>query len=471
MINIPKLLYEAVAKEFKDYGGPWLYYLLALYISLPLLAYYIIPTLTANPMKFTKRKSISIIVLGDLGHSPRMRYHALSLSKYEYVVNLVGYIESDIPIEIIDDPNIELYDIKMIKNQFNLPFVVFAAYKVMFQVVSIFQLLFQLKGSNYIMIQNPPSLPLLLMVVVFTKLFSRRTKLVIDWHNLNYTILNLKYNNLNHPMVKFLKWYEKSLSGYADLNLTVTEQMKSFLVNEFNVESEKIITLYDRPNERFQPQKFGNDDIQQQFPNIDMLMSGIPDNESYKIIISSTSFTPDEDFNILLDALVLYQKDMQSDRLLPPILCVITGKGPMKDQFLSTVRQLDFDPKQIIVKNVWLDPEEYPIMISMAKLGISLHTSSSGIDLPMKIVDMFGCGVPVISLQFPAIGELVKDGVNGLITTKNNQKQDQSTQVYQLLKQALMDNNLYQTIKNGAMEETKLRWDQNWTKCLASTFK
>lgn len=454
-------------KEFTDYGGPWLYYLLALYLSLPLFAYYIIPGITANPMKFTNRKSISIFVLGDLGHSPRMRYHALSFSKYEYVVNLVGYLESELPEEILDDPNIEVHGIKVIKNRFQLPFVLFAAYKVLLQIGYLFQILFELKGSNYILIQNPPSLPLLLIVVIFIKTFSRRTKLVIDWHNLNYSILNLKYNNIRHPLVKFLRAYEMILGKYADLNITVTEQMKAFLVEEFKVKKSKIITLHDRPDKRFQPWENIDKEMLDEYPNINALLDSISNVEAYDILVSSTSFTPDEDFNILLDSLVLYQKDMESESL-PPILCVITGKGPMKEQFISRVSELNFNPKCIIVKNVWLDPEEYPVMLAMAKLGISLHTSSSGIDLPMKIVDMFGCGVPVISLQFPAIGELVKDGVNGLITEKNK---DLSTEIYRLLKLAIRDKDTYEKIKKGAMEERNLRWDQNWRNNLASVFE
>ena len=36
--------------------------------------------------------SVTIVVLGDLGRSPRMQYHALSIAKHGATVQLVGYL-------------------------------------------------------------------------------------------------------------------------------------------------------------------------------------------------------------------------------------------------------------------------------------------------------------------------------------------------------------------------------------------
>lgn len=444
------------------YAFPWIWYLIGLYFCLPVIAYIILPNLI-SPNVSRNNRTVSIFVLGDLGHSPRMCYHARSFVDLEYSVNLCGYLESELPVDLVDNPGMDVFEIPVIRNTFNLPFILFAAQKMILQTYNLFQLMFSFRGTNYIMLQNPPSIPILLISIIFIKLFSRHTKLIIDWHNLNYSILNLKFNNESHPLVRILKFYEHYLSKCADIHLTVTKSMKKFLTKEFGISKQKITVLYDRPGESFIPltkSEFSKEELLKH-----ELFNDLDKSKKYKILMSSTSFTPDEDFGILLDALKQYDNSNNKTN----IFLIVTGKGPMKDQFLQEVIAAKFLDK-VIVKTAWLAIEDYPVLISMADLGISLHTSSSGIDLPMKILDFFGCGVPVISLDFPAIKELVNDKINGLIV---GSKENDSTSdgLYNSINLALSDEDVYSSIKQGAMVESERRWNNNWKECLGKTFK
>lgn len=121
--------------------------------------------------------------------------------------------------------------------------------------------------------------------------------------------------------------------------------------------------------------------------------------------MSSTSWTPDEDFSILLSALSLYDKRAREANkgavtVFPKVLMIVTGKGPLKNKYMKEVEKLQEGWEWVRCVSMWLESEDYPVLLGSADLGISLHSSSSQLDLPMKVVDMFGCGLPVCALDF-----------------------------------------------------------------------
>lgn len=129
------------------------------------------------------------------------------------------------------------------------------------------------------------------------------------------------------------------------------------------------------------------------------------------LLVSSTSWTEDEDFGLLLDACILYDQEAMTTKL-PRLLLVITGKGPLKEFYEDQIDKLCLE--NITIVTAWLPAEAYPQLLGSADLGVSLHLSSSGLDLPMKVVDMFGCGLPVCAVDYPVLSELVQHDKNGL---------------------------------------------------------
>jgi beta-1,4-mannosyltransferase len=315
------------------------------------------------------------------------------------------------------------------------------------------------------LVQNPPSIPTLAIARLVC--FLRNTDLVIDWHNFGYSILALKLGN-NHPLVKISAWYEKIFAKAARHHFTVTDAMARVLKNEYSVTAE---ALHDRPASMFQPispqerTKFLSRlaETAEYAPDLTS-----PSKTPWKLIVSSTSWTADEDFSLLLSALSTYSAAAASNPRLPKILAIITGKGPQRDYYLSQIRALNQANKltNVVIRTAWLTPADYALLLASADLGVSLHTSSSGVDLPMKVVDMFGAGLPVVGWgKFEAWPELVQENVNG----KGFGSADQLAE--QLVGLFGGSDRLLETLKEGALGESERRWDGEWDRVGGKMFK
>jgi beta-1,4-mannosyltransferase len=343
---------------------------------------------------------------------------------------------------------------KILQTSSKLLFPILAPLKVIWQVLSLYYTLsYTTPASKWMLVQNPPSIPTLAITQLVC--FLRNTRLVIDWHNFGYSILALKLGPA-HPLVRISRWYERFFARGADVHFTVTKAMARVLKDGFEVEA---LPLHDRPPEHFQPlNSTERSTFLRHLPETSEHAGAILSGKT-KLIISSTSWTPDEDFSLLLDALVSYSTS--ATERTPRILAIITGKGPQKTHYLSRISTLKSSGRlsHVDIKTAFLPMADYASLLGAADVGISLHTSSSGVDLPMKVVDMFGTGLPVFGWSnFEAWPELVVEGVNGRGFGSADELAGLLVEHFSGSEGGMKLKNL----REGAMRETGRRWDGEW---------
>ncbi|TKY88976.1 hypothetical protein EX895_002217 [Sporisorium graminicola] len=455
-------------------------------------------------------RSAAVVVLGDIGRSPRMCFHVESLANEGWKVAIVGYPGSALP------PPLQRSSIKQhhlrsppawIARLPRAAFIAAAPFKLLLQAVSLFaELTTQVHPPpELVLVQTPPALPTLLVVKAAAALVKARV--IIDWHNLAYTILALRLGGKS-KLVRLAERLEQWSGRKAYAHLFVTEAMKNHLDLNWKLEGQKVV-LHDRPPSHFRratlaethtlmgkviPQiqpSIGDDWLPPyEFPESTPFTKQQGElqwrDDRPALVVSSTSWTADEDFGLLLRAARLYEyrarllADPPSSpshsrsstnestsallspvsassaastsshnsytdaepirtskerrrpsigalrtptlpnepaRSLPKLLIIVTGKGELRSRYLREIAHLESTERWrfVRIRTAWLETQDYPLLLGSADVGVSLHTSSSGLDLPMKVVDMLGCGLPVCALDFACLDELVTDRWNGVV--------------------------------------------------------
>ena len=359
----------------------------------------------------------AVIVLGDVGRSPRMQYHAVSLAAAGGDVDLIG-LEGAAPIPaVVTSSRIHVH--RLADRAFAgrarggvRQFVWGSALRALGQAVRLFATLMRIPKPDVILVQNPPAMPALSIAWLAARL--RRSRFVIDWHNLSHTIAAVKVGD-HHRAVKALARSERRWAKRADGHLTVSKALAAWLAREYHVTA---VVTYDRPSDAFAPPSpaaasalWNTLAAQYQFG------SARP-----PIIVCPTSWTPDEDFDLLLEALERAERrltgnagrgDIPSGMSTPALAVFLTGRGPQRETFEQRAARRSF--KAIAIRTLWLEPGDYPTLVGMANLGLCLHQSSSGLDLPMKLADLRGAGVPVATYDYaPVLGEVMTTGQEGV---------------------------------------------------------
>jgi beta-1,4-mannosyltransferase len=391
-----------------------------------------------------------------------MRYHAHALAANGVDVDLVGLEGTPLPREITDEPRITVHRLatprlKIRGELTGSTYAVAGLFDAMRISFRLWHTLRRLRRPDLVLVQNPPAFPTL--AVAWFSLRRRGVRFVVDWHNLGYTLLQLRLGQW-HPAVRFARWFERRDARRVDANLCVSRGLAAFLESRFGVKQAHV--LYDRPASAFTAIDRADRERFRQalFARLGIRASTVG------FIVCPTSWTEDEDFDVVIEAVMRLEERIRgweagnSARRFPELVILVTGDGARRAEFER--RFAGLPARRVQLRARFLEPEDYPRVVGSADLGLCLHRSSSGLDIPMKIADLFGAGVPVCALDYGAcLAERVRHGDNGLLFSNGRQLADV---LFDLFETFPADQKALERLRTGARKLARPTWEEGWTR-------
>jgi len=389
-----------------------------------------------------------------------MQYHAHALAAQDVDVDLVGFEGTPLPRAIADEPRITVHRLspstfRRRTGRVGLAYAIIALFDAALTGFRLWRTLRKLKRPDLVLTQNPPAFPTL--VVTWFSLRRKGVRFVIDWHNLGFTLLRLRLGRW-HPAVRLARWFERRDARRVEANLCVSRGLAAFLESRFGVTQAHV--LYDRPASVFMPiDRLERELFRQALFGRLGLRGGV-----VGFIVCPTSWTEDEDFDVVIEAVPRLEERIRgweaagAGRRFTDLVILVTGDGARRAEFER--RFAGLPARRIQLRARWLEPEDYPRVVGSADLGLCLHRSSSGLDIPMKVADLFGAGVPVCALDYGAcLAERVRHGDNGLLFSKAVQLADV---LFDLFETYPGDQKMLDRLRAGARKSARPTWEEGW---------
>lgn len=390
-----------------------------------------------------------------------MQYHAHALATCGVHVDLIGYAGTQLPQRLTDNPRIAVRHVgeARLRSSIGASATLYALAALADSAllsIRLFAALVRTSRFDLLLVQNPTALPALYVSWMAARL--RRARMVIDWHNLGYTILALRLGR-RHLAVRLGRWFEKMGGRLADAHLCVSRGFAKFLTDRFKLSNVRV--LYDRPASAFTSiERTEREQIRQAL----FTRLGIRGAGPVGFVVSPTGWAADEDFDVVIEAVLQIEDRIRGweaggpQRRFPDLVVLVTGDGARRSEFER--RFAGLPARRIQLRTRWLDPEDYPRIVGSADLGLCLHRSSSGVDIPMKVVDLFGAGVPVCALDYGAcLAERVRHGDNGLLFSTARQLADELFDLFETFPGGA---SMLDRLRSGARRSARPTWEEGW---------
>jgi beta-1,4-mannosyltransferase len=203
-----------------------------------------------------ERMRATVIVLGDVGRSPRMQYHALAVADHDIDVDIVALKGTEPLRALRGHPRVRLHLLAASEGLPRLSTPAFIARPVARAIAQGPQLMrllwLGIERPDTILVQNPPAIPVLMIAMLYAR--KSWARLVIDWHNFGYAMLAMRLG-ARHPWVRLMKMVRgciRALCRRPSLHI-----IRDGAGIGAHAGGRRRGVLYDRPAQTFRPTRVG----------------------------------------------------------------------------------------------------------------------------------------------------------------------------------------------------------------------
>ena len=209
--------------------------------------------------------------------------------------------------------------------------------------------------------------------------------------------------------------------AYASLVLVLTETMKTYLMNKYELLPTSLEVLYDTID-----------------PSIYQIEDGENQESNHKILFMGDVYYRDG-VDVLVEALNLVKRDV------PDVELYVTAGGPQLPMVLKKAEKLN------VLKNIrmtgWIPFSQLVSMLPTFAVGVSPSRNKllNSLIIPRKVFEYMAAGVPVVASRLEAMNEIITHRETGMLVEPED-PQDLAEAIVTLL----TDHTLSRRIKQRA---------------------
>lgn len=208
---------------------------------------------------------------------------------------------------------------------------------------------------------------------------------------------------LNRLYIRFLEWTELVTVRLSTHYVTVTEQIKNYLVEHYYLESKHVSVIHNGVNTKmFRPlSETALVQLRQEL----RLVAG------KKVIVFAGTLSAWQGVDVLLASVphVL--------TVFPDAYFLIVGDGPLADDLHNQAKQLGISDNVLFTG--WVQQENMPLFLNLADICVVLKMPLLSGYSPLKVYEYMACGKPTIASRVEGLEFLEQEGVGRLVDHGN----------------------------------------------------